>query len=366
MIGFAQWYAWDYRSHSTGRTAVEEYLERRGSQLSSTERDVLEAWRTSHFGLFEVQSVDPGRGMQLREIYTGKTTFVHDVSSSRALVRWDCVLTRVEKSGDRYNFSANGLTVPRNLLDELQDFVEKERKGQPPAEFISANTHRWHRLIQEMYRDRKENLRVVNKEGDPLEFCSATYQVVEEAALLSALRSVAGFEEERDTEEGAREFAWLEEGEGPRSSFGRIEIRGARLKLECNSRKRLERGRKLIEQAAGKAVSHLGDSFQSVKSALREHRAAPPRETEPGIPPEVEREILTKLQDEHYSKWPDQALPALDGRTPREAVRTGAGRRSVLEIIHSMENSEERLRREGRPHYDFSKLREQLGLERDE
>ena len=43
-----------------------------------------------------------------------------------------------------------------------------------------------------------------------------------------------------------------------------------RLRLECNSRKRLERGRSLVEDYAGAHVRHLGDSFESVKAAMKE------------------------------------------------------------------------------------------------
>ena len=161
-------------------------------------------------------------------------------------------------------------------------------------------------------------------------------------------------------------FAWLEEGSGPRSSFGRIEIRGGRLKLECNSRRRLARGRKLIETAAGAALQHLGDSYQSVKSAMRQHSSAP-AETQPSrIPPEIERELLSRFQDDHYAQWPDHPLPALEGKTPRAAVRTSSGRRAVLDIIHMMENGEDRARLAGRPAYDFSRLRAELSLGPDE
>ena len=368
MIGFMQWYAWDYRPRSSGRTGVEEYLRRHDLALGPRERSVLEGWRDSRFGLFEVQSVEADRGVHLREVYTGDTMFVHDVTSSRELVRWDCVLTRVEKSGDRYEFSGNGLSVPRNVLPEFQDFIEEERKGEPPAEFVRANSHRLHRVIREMHQKRTENLQVVNKEGDPLEFSSATYQVLDEAAATAALRTVPGFEEETQPADSpdVRAFAWLEEGTSPRSSFGRIEIRGGRLKLECNSRRRLARGRELIEAAAGGALKHLADSYRSLKSARRRQSETGSKPEPTGIPPEVEREVLAKVQDKHYADWPDRPLPALEGRTPRAAMKTPGGRRAVLDLVHMMENGEERAKRAGRPAYDFSRLRADLGFGPDE
>jgi len=64
---------------------------------------------------------------------------------------------------------------------------------------------------------------------------------------------------------------WLEAGGADaRRSYGSIAIRSGRLRLECNSRKRLERGRSLVEDYAGAHVKHLGDSFESVKAAMKE------------------------------------------------------------------------------------------------
>jgi hypothetical protein len=71
------------------------------------------------------------------------------------------------------------------------------------------------------------------------------------------------------------------------------------------------------------------------------------------LPREVERELLLKLKGEHYAKWPDQSLPALHGKTARQAV---------IDLLRTMENGEERLRKEGRPAYDFSRLRKELGI----
>jgi hypothetical protein len=43
-------------------------------------------------------------------------------------------------------------------------------------------------------------------------------------------------------------------------------------------------------------------------------------------------------------------------------VKTGAGRQEVIELLRTMENGEERLRKEGQPAYDFSRVREELEI----
>ena len=68
------------------------------------------------------------------------------------------------------------------------------------------------------------------------------------------------------------------------------------------------------------------------------------------------------MQAEHYAKWPDERLPALGGRTPRQAVRSKRGREQVEELLRDFENASERARKAGRPAFDFSGLRSELGL----
>jgi hypothetical protein len=64
----------------------------------------------------------------------------------------------------------------------------------------------------------------------------------------------------------------------------------------------------------------------------------------------------------HYRKWVDEPVPALDGKTPREAakLRTHAERVSLL--IRELEGLYEGALKEGRPAYDPSWLWTELGL----
>jgi hypothetical protein len=69
---------------------------------------------------------------------------------------------------------------------------------------------------------------------------------------------------------------------------------------------------------------------------------------------EIERDLILKLKQEHYARWLDDPLPALAGRTPREAIRTAAGREQVEDLLRGIENSRERGRKQGEAAYDFS------------
>ena len=77
-------------------------------------------------------------------------------------------------------------------------------------------------------------------------------------------------------------------------------------------------------------------------------------------PPAELAPVLLELKRRHYADWADQPLPALAGRTPRQAVRTPAGRREVDLLLKEMENHEQRSG-DSAP-FDFAPLRRDLAL----
>ncbi|MCU1330701.1 MAG: motif domain protein [Bryobacterales bacterium] len=365
--GFVEWYIHDFRPSRTGRTSTEEYLRRRSGILTAPDRESLEAFRQARFGVWEVQRVEEGRGVELKDIFAGDTFFVHDVSCSLSVVRWDCMVCRIYRFQGRWYVFGTGLSVPRQELTPLIQQVERESQesGESAAAYVRDNSHRWHRVIRELYEERLAGLCLVNAEGDELEFCAAVYRIEDETALAAALEAAEAFEAESD-DGGPRSFAWLEPAtSGARRSYGRIELRDGKLRLECNSRQRLSAGRELVEKHGRAWLRHLGDSFQSQAAMKREAmQQKPQRNPSPasGLPPQVEREILNRVKREHYARWVDENLPALDGRTPREAAQSQTGRRALEDLLRTMENNEEHARREGSASFDFSAVRNQLGM----
>ena len=115
------------------------------------------------------------------------------------------------------------------------------------------------------------------------------------------------------------------------------------------------------EQRADPRVAQR-DVFCVPSRASLRAASSPQKPAPESVPSEVEREIVLRYKQQHYATWPDEPLPALKGKTPREAVRTRDGRKAVEELLRQFENGEERGSKAGRPAYDFSVLRKELGL----
>jgi SEC-C motif/Protein of unknown function (DUF2384) len=364
VSGFIQWLLHDFRDAATRSTAIENFLRTRSAKLRPVERELLESLRDARFGLFEVTRVEPGSGVELREIFGSESRFVHDISSSNAINRWDCLLVRLQFLEGRWIMAGDGVRVPRNLLAPLREFIEEEsrKEKQDPAEFVRGNSHRLHHVVEDLARRNLEGIRVVNREGEEVSFGKAEYRIADEPALLAKLRSLEELEE-GPQESGRLWFTWLQPIGAERRPFGHLEIEAGTLWLEAMSRTRLETLRGLVEFHAGNLVQHLGDQYTSVDEIKDQ---VPRREPEPGSedrPQSAEqRKLLEKILHEHYAGWVDEPLPALGGKTPREAVRSRAGRESVIDLLRLLENGEERKTRRGEPAYDVNIIRRELGL----
>ena len=78
--------------------------------------------------------------------------------------------------------------------------------------------------------------------------------------------------------------------------------------------------------------------------------------------PEKSLPLYSDVMGEWMTRWVDERIPALSGKTPREAVQSPEGREKVEEILKNWENIEERKGRDGEPYMDVSAVRKMLNL----
>ena len=88
--------------------------------------------------------------------------------------------------------------------------------------------------------------------------------------------------------------------------------------------------------------------------AIKAHKEKKSPKHENDLPMEIQQQVYTKFMQKHCEKWLKDKIPALDGETPIQAVKTEEGKRKVIDLLKSFENIEEHNRKEGRPHYDIS------------
>jgi hypothetical protein len=362
---FQDWFTTDFRLAS-GQTLLERFLEREGRRLRPGELRYLSRARLTHLRPYEVVGVRPDEGLDLLDFWTKKRIRVEERLGTRQLVQWDVLATRVMLGsagvpvldGAPYLYPARAKDA---ILKDLRGVHRRFRRQVPGDDvdffkrFGSLFFLWW---VQHVVLASRLQLR--SAEGDEMVFANVVFDVLDRETLDRALSGHPDLDRQDDGS-----YAWLEPGGTLefRRGLGAFVLGGGRVVLETTSMPRAERGRTFLEALAGPAVRHRATSLESVDQAMRRRPPRPARKDDE-VPPEVEAEIVQGYYERHYRSWVDAPLPALGGKTPREAASSKTGRPKVVALLKDMESHSARERLSGRPAYDFGWMWAELGLPR--
>jgi hypothetical protein len=149
---FFTWYLFRYQSRASGRTAVEEHIQRQGAALEGPVAEMLESWRSSRYGLFEVTGAPVSGELELSDPFEADRVLVNNIEASHPLDVGEYILARLEQMGTDIAFSCDTVPVPRRVVPALKALIEREMKagGQNAFDYFNANSHRLHRVIKEL------------------------------------------------------------------------------------------------------------------------------------------------------------------------------------------------------------------------
>lgn len=386
---FMAWYIHDY-SLSTGKTILEQFYESHANRLKDDEKAFLQSDMKTCPGLYEVIEVREGEDLTLSDIFHDDILSVKEVKGSYQVVKWDILMVRIIDIKGTRRFAGNAQIIPRQIVQELKAFMLKEFdafKREVMQDDWQAFMKGRSYLINHYMRDAsREEPVFFTPEGHSVIFGKARFDALAFEKILDILDLESDFVVDEVIPSEKAKLSWLkrgkskewdvvEHGEGTvldsklmhesgKMSWdimGSITISGKRLFLETHSRERLERGKNRLDELLKDHIRHVADSFESVKAATNRAGGREAMVKAEAIP-ENDRFTVSFLT-EKYREWLDDRIPALDGMTPREAVRTAKRRERVLEFIKDMENREEKRKKEGGSYVDLRFLREDLGLE---
>lgn len=357
-----------------GRPVVDWFLEARHAHLRTDERAWLEAQKRSWMGVWETLAVETGRSVTVRDLLSGEQRTVREVSGSKTLKLRDTLLGRVV---DHDGASVFVGIHPRPLTPEFADDVMRSARRKLRAKTMvpldrlreeSFGRHlvkRWERAVAEMDARALVPPRLHNTDGDPL-LMTTDHFTFERENGAEVQKMLAAMEGVHSPEDGDPEqsFTFLRVGNSMHKDwentvFGRAVLGDEDLRLETNSVRRGDDLRRDVEEHLGSLVRFRAREHSD---PLSQGNRLPPGTSPPDneIPPDVQVRLLREYKEQHYAAWLDQPIPALAGKTPRQAARTKAGRAKVDLLLKDIENHEARLPDGAR--YDFSRLRSELRL----
>jgi len=206
--------------------------------------------------------------------------------------------------------------------------------------------------------------------GEPILLVTDHYRLHDAAVLAAALqaqRDVSG-----DAHQGWNRLAIGDDGV-QRSLASINPGRDAhRVEIFCRTQRLADESRIWFEALAGAAVQHLRREIVDPVGSLGQSRrgaAARASDTAPsegsGLPPEALAQVFEQVIRRSYAHWCDETIPALDGRTPRQAITTAAGLERVKGLLREYEDGERRQSAtQGRTAVSFQFLWDALGIAR--
>jgi len=356
-----------------------QFLNKKRSRLDSLYAKYLEAALTDPLSFWQVEAVEPGRGIMARDLLLGRERFVEDVSSSHTLHKWDILLasTMTVDGVCVFNIVAP-FSLPARVADHLlnEPYIDFDKLEESEA---------LHKLFDHdydliwLYQDLRDELsnplipELCNTDGEAMVFTNSIYEFnpSDRPAIIKGMLRITEFECEPGKRKGTSHFTWIEQSAQQslmeNVTKGIIKVRIKYIETECNSTERDNMMRHKLESGLSGLVSHKktsckypSDILSSGKAAVSGRRQAPDVLDLEDFPEEVQAGIKEQI-DKMHMKWADTTVPALGNRTPREAVKEPEGKEMVIRLINDWENMQSRMK-DHQFVFDFNKLRSSLEL----
>ena len=366
-----------------GVTPTQAFLNKYTRTLDPVVQRYLNACLAAPFAFYEVLEVVRDHHFRARELMCGREYLVMERSATQTMERGQILFASLPEIDGIAMLEA---CQPFHIapLHKLELIEFRKRIAVTSDLFSGELLKEWEDelrgfflgLTLQILHPPKPELR--NTDGDALSPQRLIFDIDSPQDAFDALKHLALDAADdtllADAQRGADgalervEFPWLKIGNKlhkhwDNTSLGKIVIDGGRLTVEVNSDQRAVRCKSLVKKALGKRARYRVTEFESLQHALSEYEkdAAPTiDDDEFQNLPEVQG-VLRDMMSRHYADWVNQKLPALQGKTPLEAVRRADGREMVEALVTDIELNGRRMT----PPLDVTitqQLRERLGL----
>ncbi|HEV8367691.1 MAG TPA: SEC-C metal-binding domain-containing protein [Pyrinomonadaceae bacterium] len=376
-------------------TIAELFLATYDEDLTPDERSFLKNSIQTPFTFCEVLEVKPGSGMKLRDLLRERVYDIVEHSASQSLKRGEilyCAPTEFQE------VTSNLATSPYSLraiskVDVLN--FRKELLGEIDQSTLSDDDllefeDDFRGLYLDLFTEMFAPPHIVNTDGDDLIEHKVYFDLDSVEEAFDKLKELAGKDQdvliEQPTFKGKRiiaaEIPWLgctieaQKKHGGPILLGLLNLENDQLIAEVNSTDRAEQIKLLVEERLGEHARYKTTLISPMEGAIEELwdqrlntgalEAGPSgsfsgsEDFDPDSP-ELHA-LLNKLAEEHWTRWYDDPVPALNDMTPREAATTPEGR-DLLESLLLYYESESKRRGDDNFNPDVAAMRRELGME---
>ncbi len=357
------------------RSCRELLLEPGGPLLDVVQRQWLEKLWREPLGLYEVESVQFGKGFWLQDKLATEEApakWVEERMGSQQITQGMILGARLIP-GDSWRLSGAVFLFPQDaylglradLLAELTETPDEELAREILGTLISEA---WFDLLvpplpQVIDRGSGQPLLLVTDHYEVLDWDRLEKQLAEQADVTGDREQ--GWDHLESSEEGPQRIL-LSLKEGALKE-------GAEDRLECfaPTLEKAKDGRKWVESVAGETIKFITREMTDPVSVMGQQGDAgsgsPIKPPFGDMPPGELGELFQNLISKSYEHWADEPIPALGDKTPRQAIATEQGLEAVVGLLHSYEKGEQgQAKDQDRPPVSYDFLWRELGLERED
>ena len=314
-----------------------------GPTFSDTQRAWLTQLATTPLRLYTVTGVEPQRSMTVCDVLDPdvEPVIVSESVGSKADLLGATIGLRVIRENGAFVLSGTmHVFVPMQAAHLLRWIRETSEPGQEPsASELSFMIRRaW---LAQFFGDLEPPTLIDAWSNEPLLLVTDRYRVRDwekVAAVLAAQPDVEGnpgqgWERRIDRDDGQ-----------VRSAAGITRTRdGEHLIVFCRTQHDADDSRSWFDAIMRDAVEFRIRDIQDPVGALgRLGDDASPTSGAADLPPELATSAVRQALMRIYADWPDEPMPILDGRSPREAIVTPAGLERVRGLLRTYQRDENR------------------------
>jgi hypothetical protein len=353
----------------------------------------LEAGRKTRFSWYEVESIRPGTGVEIRDLLGEEQFEVREHTGSMVLRPGLCFLGRaIEVFGVRGFFGMYPKLVPPQAMpalldarDELPRFMKGIRRDEPGMQEENAREIAVRALFvtvaEKCFAASRKGIQIMNTDGDPLELLELEWAL--DGTVRDAVNRLQPLIEEtgrRQSDEVLEQVSRMEPGQDEVAHFSwsksgnkhhkdwestllaHFEIRPGKITVAVNSRKRADAVQARVTELLGDKIQFRGirDAKEPVSKGERAEGALTQAELEQL--PEVQAKVK-EMAEAHWEAWFGTPIPMLDDQTPRQACQSERGRELLKALFHHYESTQAASGVQNLFNPDISALKARLGLE---
>jgi len=382
LTKFVAWYSYYYITDEFSRTFPELYLMRKKSQLSPLEKEILQGYVDYCLSIYEVQKVDVGKGVEIKDIFDGGVYYIWDGDASKNLYKWDLVYAGILKLRDLYFFGGMPLTtIPLKLRHFIEGnigefFLEQKEDYASLEHYLRKASAEVLALIENASLHLQKPPFPFQTKANPQFVVTVHWRIREPVVFSRELQQSRILTDEANRRMGNHGRAKTRYASFDGEDFGdhlggvvrRMLISDLEtLVIECESLEQARKIRVLFGQRFGHALKYRMMVYRKMDPADLCNPDAPleaaegDRETG-GVEEPQKGGAIRK-----YENWVNEKIPDIGNVTPREAVKTPEGRNKILELLKEFENQNEKVIRRGLKNADrivfpLERIKKELGL----